>query len=260
MRLIRILGAIFSLSVRRELAFRTNLLFQLATTAISIAAEVATLGIVYTQTQTLAGWRQGDAFVLLGTFQVMGALLNTFISPNVSWFSDQVKDGKLDSLLLQPLPSIFQASLGSCSPLGLVQGVLGCIVIALGLGSASIHLTLIGLVAWLLLLICGIVIMWAFRVLIACIAFWAPGVELDVIYHAVWQFGRYPVSIYHQPLRLLLTYILPVAFIATFPAQALTRGIDPLLVALGILLSTLAGGLVLTVWQAGLRRYTSATS
>jgi hypothetical protein len=72
--------------------------------------------------------------------------------------------------------------------------------------------------------IVGLVMIWASRLLLAVVVFWAPQVELDVLSSALWQCGRYPVQIYRQPIRFALTYILPLAYIATMPAYVLTHG------------------------------------
>jgi len=52
----------------------------------------------------------------------------------------------------------------------------------------------------------------------------------------------------------------PVAFIATFPALALLRGVGPILLLAGP--TAWFGAVLVTnlVWSAGVRRYTSATS
>jgi ABC-2 type transport system permease protein len=81
-----------------------------------------------------------------------------------------------------------------------------------------------------------------------------------VVYGALWQFGRYPVSVYRQPLRFVLTDVLPMAFISTVPALALTRGAGLILIVVGLVIGIGAIALVGLVWKAGLRRYTSATS
>src|SRR5581483_7363357 len=127
MKLFRLFGAIFSLSLRRELAFRAHLVFQGLMTIVGVISGLAVLGIIYTQTHTLGGWSLGEAITLLGTFQVVSGILSTFIEPNVMWFSDQVKDGKLDHVLIQPVPSIFLVSLGTCAPLALSQVVVGVV-------------------------------------------------------------------------------------------------------------------------------------
>ena len=260
MRLLRLFGAIFSLSLRRELAFRANLVFEMLMTATGIASGLAALGIVYTQTDTLGGWSLGESILLLGTYQIVSGMLSTFVEPNVLWFSGQVKSGKLDDILLKPVPSIFLASLGTCAPLGLSRVAMGVVVLGIGLRELGAVLTLGGVLGWLLMLAAGLAVTWASRVLLACIAFWTPGMDLDVMYSAFWQFGRYPVSIYRQPLRFVLTYLLPVAFIATIPARVLTHGARPVLLLAGPAVGIGAVLVVGLCWNAGLRRYTSATS
>lgn len=260
MRLLKLFGAIFSISLRRELAFRANLIFQLLMTATGIASGLAALGIVYSQTRTLGGWPFGETIVLLGTYQIMSGILSTFIEPNVTWFADQVRSGKLDEVLLQPVSSVFLVSLGSCAPLALSQVGMGIVVLGIGLHELGVVPTPWGVIGWLILLAVGIAITWASRVLIASLALWSPGLELDVVYGAVWQFGRYPVTIYRQPVRFVLTWLLPVAFISTYPTRALTQGASPVLIVVGLAIGLAAIIIVQTVWNIGLRRYTSATS
>lgn len=260
MKLLRLFGASFSLSLRREITFRANLVFQLVLMALSIVSGLVVLRAVYTQTQTLGGWSLSEAMVLLGTFQVVSGLFLACVEPNLSWFAGQVRDGKLDSILVQPVSSLFLVSLGRCEPLTLSQVVMGLLIVGLGFHNGSPHLSWWGVLSWLVLIGVGLVIAWASRVLTASVSFWAPAIELDVLYSALWQFGRYPVEIYHQPLRFFLTYIIPFAFLATFPARALVGRTSLLMPLLGIAVACLAMMIVQLVWKAGLRRYTSATS
>ncbi len=260
MKVLKLFGAIFSVSVRRELAFRADLLFQVLMAAVGAAAGLAALAVVYTQTETLAGWRLGEAIVLLGTYQIASGVLATFIEPNAALFADQVRSGKLDELLLKPTSSIFLASLGSCAPLALWQVATGVAVMVLGLRESGAVPALWGWAGWLAMLGIGVVITWASRVLLASIALWTPVSGLGVVYGALWQFGRYPVGIYRQPIRFILTWVLPVAFVATFPARALMGDVSAELLLVGFLAGLGAVVVVRLVWDAGLRRYTSATS
>ncbi|GCE21288.1 ABC transporter permease [Dictyobacter kobayashii] len=227
MRILRIFALIFSLSLRRELTFRANFLFQILMTLIGIGSGWIALSLIYTQTHALAGWSEGEAIILLGTFQLVSGFLAACIEPNLSWFGGQIKDGRFDHLLLRPISSLFMASLGSCAPLALSQVLLGLIVIFVGLNQIHIVPTLWSWLSWFLLLAVGCTLTWASRVLLACLAFWTPSIELDVLYSAAWQFGRYPIDIYRQPLRLLLISVIPIAFVSTFPTQSLTRGPNP---------------------------------
>lgn len=260
MRWFRLFAAVVSLSLRRELAFRANLIFQVLLAAAVVVSGLAALALVYTRTETLGGWSRGEAIVLFGTFQLMSGILATFIEPNLIWFGGQVRSGKLDDALLKPVPSILLVSLGSCAPLRLAEMAMGAAVIGVGLYELGHVPTPSAIAGWLLLLGAGIAITWAMRVLVASLALWAPALELDVVYGAVWQVGRYPVSIYPRPVRFALTYAVPVAFIATIPTHALVRGPNIELVLAALAVAAGAISIVWAVWGAGLKRYTSATS
>ena len=215
LRLLRLLGGIMSIALQRELAYRTNLVFEALMTATRIAAGVAALTIVYTHVQTLAGWRLEEAIVLLGAYHVVSGLLETFIEPNLAWFAGKVYRGELDDMLLQPVPSLFMVSLGTCQPWSLAQVVMGCLIMAGGVWGLGERLTISGVLACVFMLCAGVVITWASRVLLASLAFWTTGFEPSVLYSAFWQLGRYPTTIYPTLVRWLLTYVIPVALVAT---------------------------------------------
>lgn len=260
MRYARLFWGVFSISARRELAHRTNLLFQLALALVGAAAGVAALTLVYGQTETLAGWRLGDAVVLFGVYSLMSGLLGAFIEPNLGWFAARVRQGLLDDILLQPVPSVVAASLGTCQPWALVGSALGLVAVGGGLASSGGGLSLGRTLAFVLLLGAGLAITWATRVLLASFAFWAPHVEPDILYGTFWELGRYPVGVYHPAVRWMLTFVVPVAFISTLPAQALVRGVPTPVLLGGLAAGVGAVAVGVLVWRTGLRRYTSATS
>jgi ABC-2 type transport system permease protein len=262
-RLVRLVGGVFVVSLLQELAHRANVLVSVLVTASGAAGTVGALAAVYAHVERLAGWRFGEALVLLGIYLVVSALLETFVWPNLQWFGGQVRDGQLDDLLLMPAPSLFTASFGASRPLALNGVALGAVFVVVGvrqLGADAAAVTPASTLACLLLVAAGVVVAWALRVLVAAVALWSPGVGLDVFYSSLWQLGRYPVDVYTPWIRSLLTYVVPVAFVSTVPARALTRGADPLVLAGGVAAAAGAVFVVAAVWREGLRRYTSATS
>jgi ABC-2 type transport system permease protein len=259
MWLFKLLLGIVAISIQRELAHRANLLFEALLALFSTAAGLLALRIVYTQAEALAGWRLEEAIVLLGMYQLVSGLLATFVEPNLAWFAGKVIGGELDDLLLKPVPSLLMASLGGCQPWALLQVALGILIVGAAMPLET-QITATNALSALLLLLAGAVIAWATRVLLASLAFWAPGVEPTVLYSAFWQLGRYPVDIYHPIVRGLLIYLVPVAFVGSIPARVLTRGADPALLALGLAAALGAVLLAQAAWRLGLRRYTSATS
>jgi ABC-2 type transport system permease protein len=257
---IRLFGALFSMSVRRSVAFRADLLFEFVVAVVTAAASLAALTVVYTRTDSLGGWSSGEAIALLGTFQIINGFRAAFVEPNLGWFGEQIKNGEFDALLVQPAPTILLASLGTYAPLALIQVLLGLGVVVFGLVHAAITVTAVGVLAWLVLLFAATVTMWATRVLFATLVFWALGLSLDVVYEAIWQFARYPVQLYRSPLQLIFTYVFPVALVATVPVDVLARGGGLVVVPVALGIAGVACAVTGLAWSTGLRRYTSATS
>jgi len=72
--------------------------------------------------------------------------------------------------------------------------------------------------------------------------------------------GRYPATIYPAWLRLIVTFIIPIAVATTVPLQALRGDLTPAQVATFIGVS--AASLIISsrVWKAGVKRYSGASS
>jgi ABC-2 type transport system permease protein len=80
------------------------------------------------------------------------------------------------------------------------------------------------------------------------------------IFRSMYEAGRWPISLYPGWLRFGLTFIVPVAFATTIPAQALTGRLNGL-TALGAAgLALLLFFLARLIWRLGLRRYSGASA
>lgn len=261
MKTLRLLAAGFSMALRRSLAFRVNLVFDVLLAFTGFGTAIGAVLIVFTRADSVAGWSKAEFLVLIGTYQLITGLRTTFIDPNLSWFPESgIRNGKLDGYLVQPASSLFLSSLSQSSPLQLIQVVLGIAVLGWGIGVADRPLGAGGVAGWLVLVVAGLVVTWALSVLLACLAFWAPKLQLDVFYHSAWQLGRYPTDVFARPLRVILTYVFPMALIASVPSTTLLHGAHPTTLLAGATAATAAAALATLTWRAGLRRYTGATS
>jgi ABC-2 type transport system permease protein len=76
----------------------------------------------------------------------------------------------------------------------------------------------------------------------------------------MYEAGRWPVGIYPGWLRLSLTFLVPVAFATTVPAEALSGRltITTLLSALALALALLIASRL--IWRTGLRHYSGASA
>lgn len=260
MKIVRLFGISFSLSLRQAFAYRINLVFDALMSFVQLGSSVAAIGLIFSRTGLLAGWSADQILVLVGTYTFMTGMRAAFIDPNMDDFSERARDGRLDACLLQPAPGLFLATCNRHAPVVLLQSGFGCVVIVIGLIRLHVTPSPGQILGWLLLTAIGLMIGWATTVGLACLAFWAPRLSFGVLHDAAWQFGRYPVDIYRPAMRLVLTYVFPMAAVTTWPTRALTNGPRPhiLFVALGLGVALTTGAVAL--WRCGLRRYCGATS
>ena len=110
-------------------------------------------------------------------------------------------------------------------------------------------------------ILAGGVIVYSFWLILATTSFWLVRVEnILVIFQSVYEAGRWPVSIYPGWLRFALTFLVPVAFAITVPAQALAGRLtwQVLLGAAAFAAALFAAARVF--WRLGVRHYSGASS
>jgi ABC-2 type transport system permease protein len=81
-----------------------------------------------------------------------------------------------------------------------------------------------------------------------------------VIFQSMYEAGRWPVGIYPGWLRFTLTFLVPVAFAVTIPAETVSGRLtlDSLAVALGLSVALLV--ISRWFWRFGLRHYSGASA
>jgi ABC-2 type transport system permease protein len=74
----------------------------------------------------------------------------------------------------------------------------------------------------------------------------------------VFDAARWPIQVFHGVVRLVFTFVIPLALMTTYPAQALLGTLPAGTLALAV--GGAAGALVLSrmVWNAAIAKYTSA--
>jgi len=83
---------------------------------------------------------------------------------------------------------------------------------------------------------------------------------LPELFEGVFQTGRWPVGIYPDWLRFGITFLVPIAFAITVPAEALTSRLEWQTLALAVGFAALLFAFTRWFWRFGLRNYTGASA
>jgi ABC-2 type transport system permease protein len=256
----RIYKTFFVSSFARELEFRANFFARAAQNLVWIIFFILILLVVYRNTDAVAGWTRGEAFILAATCFLMNALSTGFFM-SITEIPQQVRMGTLDFVLTKPVDSQFWVSARrfNFNEAGVL--VAGIVLIGLGVAQSGLSPSPVQWAAYAVLLGASLAIFYSFNLALMTLGVWLVRVDnLWVLGESIMQIARYPADIYQGILKRLFVYAVPLAFIATVPARQLVEGFNPAMVGLGI--GWAAAFLILArlFWLYAMRHYNSASS
>ena len=258
---LRLWRRFVALAVVREMQHRGHFAAMTVSSLLLLVLALVPVWLLFGFADRLAGWTQAEMIVLVGVYRLVDGLLVTQIGPNMTRLGSLIEHGDLDLVLTRPVSSQFYVTLRWLNPAEAVNILIGPAVIGIGLWQGGIVPSFGGIVAALILIACGIVLVscaWSASVYSV---FWLMSVEpVSMLFHDIWQAGKYPVTFFPPIVRAFFTVLVPTAFATTFPARALTGGISPWLLPAGIGLTVFALLLVRAYWRYALRFYASASS
>lgn len=261
MALLRLAYHFFRVGAMNELQYRVNFFVQLLQSAVELAVGLIGLGLVFSHTSDLAGWSQPELLAVMGVHILMGGVIGAIIQPNMLRLMADVKQGTLDFALTKPEDAQAIISVREIRVWRLVDVLLGALVLATAIVRIGGRVGPGESLLFALALLLGATMIYSFWLMLTSVSFWVVRVEEMVsLFEGVYAAGRWPVGVYPGWLRGLLTFIVPVAFAVTVPAEALTGRLGPLTLALaaGVALGLLL--LARLVWRLGLRQYSGASA
>ena len=261
MHLLRVAWTFFKIGLLGEFAYRANLYLQLVQSAVAVAGAVGGLLVVFNHTDTLGGWGPDEVLAVLGVYLLVGAAMGGVIEPSMQKLMEDVRQGTLDYTLTKPGEAQFLISVSEIRVWRLVDVVLGLAVLGVALVRRGGELALLDGALFLLMLLAGGAIIYSFFLVMASVAFWSLRIEnILVIFGDMYQAARWPIGIYPQWLRFILTFVVPVAIAITVPAEAVVGRLTGARVALALGVALFALAASRFIWGRGLKRYSGASA
>jgi ABC-2 type transport system permease protein len=247
--------------VLNETAYRVNFFVQLFQSLLELGTALAGLAVIFSYTHALGGWRPDEMLALVGVYFLIGGIISLVIQPGMSALIESVRDGTLDFTLTKPEDAQLLVSIQRVAVFSLIDLLMGFGVLVAALVRLGKTIGPIQAAEFIGMLLAGSVIVYSFWLVLASLSFWLVRVEnLLEIFQSMFQAGRWPVSLYPGWLRFALTFIVPVAFATTVPAEALTGRLGGWTLWGAVGLAVLLFAVARLVWRLGLRRYSGASA
>lgn len=270
----RVFWTFFRNSLVREMTFRGNFIITLLTRAFWFAAQLTLFEIIYRNVRTINDWNREEYFAFMATGMLINAIVETFFMPNCANFSELIRKGDLDFVLLKPIDTQFLISFEKVNLPMLNQVFFAGALLTYSLISLSEQGKLAGgvnalnVAMYLLLIAIGVTFFYSLMIALASTSIWfGRNQGLYDFWFYVTVFARYPRSIYSgsptgEVLRFAFSYVIPILLIVTVPARVLlSKALEPSWLTVIAVAATLVGlGLSRAIFQWSLRSYRSASS
>jgi ABC-2 type transport system permease protein len=261
MRTLKLLSAFLKVNVQMALAYRADTVVNILLNLMWLGWELLSLGIIFSNTETIGGWDFGELIALLGVFRLVHTLMIALIWPNTEKFNQSIRDGSMDYTLLQPVNSLFLVTFSRITVWRAWDLVLAAILIVVGINMGGDTTTPLNFLTFILLTISGAIVIYSLWIVLIALTFWFTKFDNNVtILQALLDAGRYPVTVYPAWLRILVTFVIPIAVATTVPLQALRGDMTLSRALMFIAIGAVSFIVASQVWKAGLKQYSGASS
>lgn len=252
--------------IRSDWQYRTSFVLLAVANGLVVTIDLAAVVVVMSNVEDLGGWSTGEV-LLLAALSGIAFSVADLLASSVETVSLHVREGTFDQFLTRPAGTLTQL-LGRefalrrigrlAQPLVLFVGAV--VVVPVAWTPAHVALLVVSLPS-------GIAIYASLWIMTSAVAFWT--VETQEMANSFTYGGnalnRYPIDILGGWLRRLVTFVVPLAFVAYMPTawlldKPLPFGLPTWVAWTGPLVALAMAVLARTVWRFAIRHYRSTGS
>ena len=257
-------GRLVGASVRSQLQYRVSFAIQVVATFLVSFLDFAAILIIFENVPALADWSVEEVALLYASSAIAFSFADLAVG-HLDEFPRLIREGTFDVLLLRPRGTLLQVVASDFQLRRLGKTAQGAGVLAYVLVASDIDWTPGRAAMLVAMVVAGTVIFVSVWILAITVVFWlVEGREFANAFTYGGQFlTQYPINVYGRWLRRFLAFVVPMAFVAYFPALYVLDKPDPLglpawvqfLSPLVAVVAAVAAGLG---WRFAVRHYRSA--
>ena len=248
-------------SLASELEYKTNILIDLFTAILSLIGSIFLLSIFFQNNNNVGGWDFEQALIIQGIYTVLNGITNTWFIPNLTEIVKHIREGTLDFVLLKPIDSQFFISLKKITPSGLLEILLGFVLLSYCIKINQINLDLSFLTLCLITIICSICILYSLWFFISTTTIWFVKTwNATEVLRSFLYIGRFPLNSFSFSLRIFFSVFIPIAFITTIPSEVFLGVSQLWKILLEVTVATVFLMTSRKFWLFALKFYSSASS
>ncbi len=257
---------LIQISLLSRMQYRANFIAGILGLIFWNVINLGLIGVLVTRFTNLNNWTLWE-LVFLYCMWILGHSLYDLFFSHTNQLEDYLIEGTFDQFLLRPASPLIQVLGRELQYIEIADMLIGLTGISLAYAQLGLHWNSWRWGFFVIAAISGAMIELAMNLLIACSAFWTGRSRgsffiVNQFYGLVHQ---YPVDIFGKAFRVIVTGLIPVAFMNYYPALLLLDKMDRAqpgwwLSYMSPVVALLLVGIASRVWQQALLHYSSSGS
>jgi len=263
---LRLYFKLIRISMQSRMQYRADFITGVIGVIVMNVVNLGLIGILVNQFVHLNGWTIWE-LVFLYCLWLLGHSIFSLFFWHLRTLDDYLVQGTFDQFLIRPVSAFVQFLGREIQYYGFADVLFGVLGVSLAYANLGLQWDWTKWVFFILAIVSGTLIETTLTLMLACLAFWTGRsrransllMQLNVLIQ------HYPVDIFGYTFRVIVTGLIPVAFMNYYPALMLLDKIDRSrewwwlsysspVVALALV------GITAGVWRLALTRYTSSGS
>ena len=254
------------MNLRRAAQYRASFLMQICSQIVMTGGDLWAMLMLLERYGRMGHWEGREILFFFGAMHLVFSVTE-MINRGLGHFGSSIRSGAFDTMLTRPRRLLTQVLLSELDPRRVGTMAVGITAMAVGTALIGIEWTVWKVLLLLWSMAATVCLMLGLFLLEAVICFFSvQSIEMvNILTYGGRQTCQYPVDLYPDFIRILFTYVVPVALCLQYPvSRVLGR---PMAVGIpdGLLwFCPLAGpgflALMTLFWRFGVRRYRSTGS
>lgn len=246
--------------IKALMSYQTDFILSMIAMVITQGMGLLFLQLIYQKIPSIQGWSLWE-IVFIYSLVIFSEGAGAFLCNGMWVIGGLVNKGEFDRILVRPLSPLVQMFTSNIGIGGIGSMVMGGVMLLQAIQHVEMEWSY-SKIGWLLLfLISGIAIRVSIILAACCQAFWTGSTNTSFAHtiHTLGELARYPISIYSLGIQLIISVLVPYAFISFIPAASLFGKEEwAYLGWLVPIVALYAVSLSLFIFKKGLARYESA--
>lgn len=242
-----------------QMTIRWGLILFLLAKILRLAIFIMFITILLKRTNILAGYNLDQTLLFFLSFNLVD-MLAQLLFREVYRFRQAVVSGTFDFYLIKPINPLFRSLFAGPDLLDFITLIPLIFAVIFFINKLQL-LNIFNISVYIVMLVIGFLIALSFHILVLALAVVTTEIDNAIfLYRDIVAMGRMPVDIYIEPIRGILTFIIPVGIMMTFPVKALLGFLSSGLIIYSIFFSIFLLYLASKSWEFALKKYSSASS